>query len=751
MSITQAVQNIDPPRSPLEEESRPVGLQPRLNDRQQDLASHRTGQLVLLTDRGLCRACEKIELTIDNQDSDMLSSTEVGTISAISQRKTTCCLCHLLYYLVKDHFTKYGMILNPTSAVILHRPSHLFNGRRYFSSEFSVLVVQEMDTPPIVLGDAFRPNPLNQRARPSIRLYGSDFSVKVSKKIRSFVEKLQHCEKHHTSCHGLAGRADPFPVYLIDTMRLCIIASTTSFKYFALSYVWGEVAQVLLTRENVDTWMQPGGLRQVWHSISRVIREAIQLISEVDLYDTRFLWVDSLCILSNDQEHKHTQISQMDAIYGQAVMTIVALAASSASSSLFDASDISASLGPVLREVEHRKNVEFVPDFRLSSRVIQEADEPGYVYRTRGWTFQEEQISRRLLYCTESGFIFRCRLHEWSPAHIWNEETAENFPSRSNLSMERFNALTRWSSLVEAYTRRNLKYQSDALRAFTGIAESLQRPRLSRNSLPLTILCGICFDLFPSSLLWIPLQFKDCSQRRAFPTWSWASVDSPICFTQPLNSHISNTAVAHIEASIIVPTDVDYGNTSYNHATVKRWRLKIRQRAISILHTSKAPCQMSQGPFTGLADTFYMLRIRLDYKILRWRRLGLRIKPVRWGRVSNPGDRLNAFNFDSIYMNLDFRSLISGHPLDSDYMNMHIFEGKVEVGGLNMEIKQFKAFYSDDTLSLIPLLRNKNGHCIFLLAICVGEDLYERVGIGHYYRSVGWTIGDGMGAVVNLI
>ena len=89
----------------------------------------------------------------------------------------------------------------------------------------------------------------------------------------------------------------------------------------------------------------------------------------------------------------------MDAIYGQAVMTIVALAASNASSSLFDASDISAGLGPVLREMEHWKNVEFIPDFRLTGTVIQEADKPGYVYRTCGWSFQEEQISRRLLYC----------------------------------------------------------------------------------------------------------------------------------------------------------------------------------------------------------------------------------------------------------------------------------------------------------------------------------------------------------------
>ena len=68
-------------------------------------------------------------------------------------------------------------------------------------------------------------------------------------------------------------------------------------------------------------------------------------------------------------------------------MTIITLIIFNTSSFLFDASDISASLGPILREVEYRKNMEFIPDFKLTGIIIQETDKPGYVYRTREWTF----------------------------------------------------------------------------------------------------------------------------------------------------------------------------------------------------------------------------------------------------------------------------------------------------------------------------------------------------------------------------
>jgi hypothetical protein len=561
------------------------------------------------------------------------------------------------------------------------------------------------------------------------------------------------------SYDAAVGRTNSLPVFFIDTMKLCIVASTTKSSYFSLSYVWGDGPKALLTHKNVDILMQPGGLRQIWHSIPRVVREAIQLVSELDVYETRYLWVDSLCILDDDKEHKHTQISQMDVIYGQAAMTIVALAATNASSALFCPDDASSGFGQVLREVEEQKNVEFVPDFRLSNRVIQEADKLGYVYRTRGWTFQEEHLSRRLLYCTKSGFVFRCGVHEWSPRG-WIEDSEETSSPNVHQSLKKIDYMHRWSSMVEAYTSRNLTYQSDVLRAFSGLAKSFQHPHPAKSLVSLSIICGVCVDLFPFSLLWIPLEPKECSQRLGFPTWSWASSNSQIRFTPSFRKHDSGSSshVAGLASVILVPTDFEDEKTSEKSlltastsASADSKRFKIRKRAISILRSSNDPSQNPQGTLPGAENRFYMLQIQIQYKTLRWHHLRLKVEPVK-KRTDLGYNRnfLTHYNFDSIFMSLGYQNLWSDiYPLDNKFMNLRIVNGGKEIGGLNVRREQFDAF-KDDTLVLIPLFKS-DGLVDFLLAICVGDNLYERIGIGWSGLSIGWTLTGGEGLVVNLI
>lgn len=72
---------------------------------------------------------------------------------------------------------------------------------------------------------------------------------------------------------------------------------------------------------NVAEFLVPGGLSTLAETFPRSIRETITLVSELG---ERYLWIDSLCIVQDDETVKHGQVTNTDAIYGNASFTIIA-------------------------------------------------------------------------------------------------------------------------------------------------------------------------------------------------------------------------------------------------------------------------------------------------------------------------------------------------------------------------------------------------------------------------------------------
>ena len=137
----------------------------------------------------------------------------------------------------------------------------------------------------------------------------------------------RHCDSQNKGIchvgHVNAQLTHNRPAWLIDTWRLCLTSGDNQAPYVALSYVWGQTTFFKTCKANIDQLRIDMALSDSHHrfGVPRTIADAIALIG---LLEERYLWVDALCIVQDDQSMKHDQISNMASIFANATITIIA-------------------------------------------------------------------------------------------------------------------------------------------------------------------------------------------------------------------------------------------------------------------------------------------------------------------------------------------------------------------------------------------------------------------------------------------
>jgi len=152
---------------------------------------------------------------------------------------------------------------------------------------------------------------------------------------------LRRCEERHGKyCKPTHIATSPHPALsvqfaVIDVIKQCLVDITPGDSYIALSYVWGQNNDVRTIKSLVSEFRKPGAF--VSRPLPRTIRDAIDLTSALNI---PYLWVDCLCIVQDEQDGKGTRIEDMDAVYGNAIITIVAAAGTEAQSGLSGWNDL---------------------------------------------------------------------------------------------------------------------------------------------------------------------------------------------------------------------------------------------------------------------------------------------------------------------------------------------------------------------------------------------------------------------------
>ncbi|KAI0550020.1 heterokaryon incompatibility protein-domain-containing protein [Xylaria curta] len=310
---------------------------------------------------------------------------------------------------------------------------------------------------------------------------------------------------------------------LIDVVEGRIVQVGLKARYVALSYVWGtseeDRKRFQLLRCNIRDAERLHGLFD--QNLPPLISDAINLCRELG---ERYLWVDRLCIIQDDAQSKHSQISAMDTIYQQASFTIVALADIRQFKGLPGASN-----RPRSRSFLSYHVVEDALDGQLNvdtSTLITESR-----WSSRGWTFQEQILSNRLLYISENHvfLVLHDRLFAHEPLNPALYKTKRRrgrlvggvyFDRPTDRKTERFKA---YRTSVEHYKKRNLTYNSDALNAFLGVGQHLAtRMRTS-------LLFGLPEKHFLRAQFWKqvgPWKLQDSTL--GLPSWSWAGWEGSV-------------------------------------------------------------------------------------------------------------------------------------------------------------------------------------------------------------------------------
>lgn len=176
---------------------------------------------------------------------------------------------------------------------------------------------------------------------------------------------------------------------LIDCETESVVEAGYKRRYVALSYVWGAKVAAYQPADRHRPYALP---KDRPATINNAMKAALQL-------GFRYIWIDMYCI-SSDPRFRHSQIASMDLIYKHAALTILAVAGTDAEYGLPGMGARSR------REKQHSFGLGshgFVEPWMGLDGFLRDS-----VYRTRGWTYQEEFFSSHRLIFTDHQVVYQC-------------------------------------------------------------------------------------------------------------------------------------------------------------------------------------------------------------------------------------------------------------------------------------------------------------------------------------------------------
>lgn len=276
-----------------------------------------------------------------------------------------------------------------------------------------------------------------------------------------------------------------------------------------LSHCWGDGVPLRLLYENYNRFL--AGIET--SEIPKTFRDAIDATRRLNI---QYLWVDSLCIIQDSRQDWLHESAKMHHIYQNSYLNLMAAASSNSHGGLYSSKYPFASI-PFLVPLGDPRNPKLACYPYMTAKRENLKD---LTLFSRGWVMQERVLARRNL-------IFGKEIH-WE---CYDSSGSESFPVGSALekrqhTVEGETDASRqnvWQNIVKDYSRLNLTFASDRLIAIAGMAAELGQLWDG-----VQYHAGLWSLHLRSGLLWHCLKPSVPAKTFIAPSWSWASVGTPV-------------------------------------------------------------------------------------------------------------------------------------------------------------------------------------------------------------------------------
>ncbi|KAF2972794.1 hypothetical protein GQX73_g804 [Xylaria multiplex] len=354
--------------------------------------------------------------------------------------------------------------------------------------------------------------------------------VASARQFQLLKEWIRLCDETHKCTHiqGEMTTTMRMPTRVIDVglgedtyLRLIIPPNTLKEKYIALSHCWGKIDQ------NLKFVTEKGNIDQLlceicFNRLPRVFQDTVRTTRALGI---RYLWIDSLCIIQDDENDWLIEATKMEDVYSCAYVTIAA----SSTTSPFD--------GFLLERPKRAYATVMTPNGPLYlAEAIDDfaGDVEGGILNTRGWVLQERALSRRIIHFTSTQIYWECGngVHCETLAQLRNSKSQflsdPNFP---DLAMNYFKdeRIRLIQYLYTLYSALKFTKVSDRPVAISGLLNRLSR------TFSIRVDYGIFWKYFERLILWRAcargsLLRIDYTSRQSVPSWSWMAYSGGILY-----------------------------------------------------------------------------------------------------------------------------------------------------------------------------------------------------------------------------